>query len=157
MSKTEMPQWSMVSSSVFPRRGTVGFSKCSGIPELHPEFSWDILADLPLTCLLVCPSLLTTKTPIAPLPWKHTKMHAKGRTLKETAPFISSLSRCLSYSVLSTPEMLRMAVRDIAWVLNCLTRRSGSSGGKVRSGRKTEEFRTKDHWNLTWLSLKEAN
>lgn len=110
MSKTEMPQWSMVSSSVFPRQGTVGFSRCSGIPELHPEFSWDILADLPLTCLLVCPSLLTTKTPITPLPWKHTKMHVKGRELKGRARFKSSLSRCLSYSILSTPEMLRMAV-----------------------------------------------
>lgn len=89
---------------------------------------------------------------------ENTQIHTKGRELKERGPSKSPPSQCLSYSILSTLEIFRMAVRAIAWARNCLSRRSGASGGKVRPGRKAEGSRTTHPWDLTWwCSQKEAN
>lgn len=135
----------------------MGTSRLSSVLELQQEFCWNTLAHRPSKCLLVCASLLTIKTPTVSLPWKHTQIHTKGRELKERGPSKSPPSRCLSYSILSTLEIFRMAIRDISWARNCLTRRPGASGGKVRPGRKAEGSRTTHPWDLTWCSRKEAN
>lgn len=53
------------------------------------------------------------------------------------------INQCLLNSILSSAEILRKASRNIAWALHCLPRRSGSSGGKVRPGRKTDKIQDK--------------
>ena len=83
--------------------------------------------------------------------------HVDRRNLQVRAPFKPSPSQHLPNSILFCSGSLRMASRDSAWVLDCLTRQSDSGGRKVRPYRKTKEFRTKDHWGFTQPPRKEAS